>query len=229
MGRGRWKIKYSYSDLFKRLKSLKCRLKVPRPRSVKANVEAQNEWKATGLIQALREAEMTPSHHVWFCDEMRFGLWGQTRKRWGLQGVPIIQPMQIEFAWQYLVLAVDIVRCTVYWAWADRMKQTNLIPIFKKWMPDAVIWDGASAHRGKAMGEVGFERIFLLPYSPELNPCEHVFEWLRAKIEGEVYKSIQHKRHVIEQHLRHLSHDKNSLHQLVGWQWIQDAFNKFMT
>lgn len=41
-------------------------------------------------------------------------------------------------------------------------------------IPDAVILDGASAHRGKAMGEVGFERIYLLPYSPELNPCERV-------------------------------------------------------
>ena len=36
----------------------------------------------------------------------------------------------------------------------------------------------------KATGEVGFERFFLLPYSPELNPCERVFEGLRAQIEG---------------------------------------------
>jgi hypothetical protein len=155
---------------------------------------------------------------------MRFGLWGQTRKRWGLRGVKIIQPIQIEFAWQYLVLAVDVLGCKLYWTWTDRMNQTSLIPIFRKWMPDAVIWDGASAHRGKAMGEVGFERIFLLPYSPELNPCERVFEWLRAKIEGEVYISLQHKHCVIEQHLRQLSRDKTSLQQLMGWQWMRDAF-----
>lgn len=222
--RDRWKVQYSYSGLRSFLNRLKCRPKVPRPRSVKADVEAQNEWKATGLTEALREAEMTPSHCIWFSDEMRFGLWGQTRKRWGLRGVKIIQPIQIEFAWQYLVLAVDVLRCKLYWTWADRMNQTNLIPIFRKWMPDAVIWDGASAHRGKAMGEVGFERIFLLPYSPELNPCERVFEWLRAKIEGEVYISLQHKRCVIEQHLRRLSRDKSSLQQLMGWQGIRAAF-----
>ena len=224
--RDRWKVQYSYSGLFKRLKSLTCRLKVPRPRSIKADVKAQNEWKAIGLTQGLREAEMTPSHHIWFRDEMRFGLWGQTRKRWGLRGVPIIQPIQIEFAWQYLVLAVDVVRCNLCWAWADRMNQTSLIPIFRKWMPDAVIWDGASAHRGKAMGELGFRRIFQLPYLPELNPCERIFEWLRAKIEGEVYQSLQHKRYAIERHLRRLSHDKGSLRKLIGWQWIQDAFDQ---
>jgi len=87
-----------------------------------------------------------------------------------------------------------------------------------------VIWDGASAHRGKAMGEVGFERIFLLPYSPELNPCERVFEWLRARIEGEVYATLQHKRYQIEHHLRRLNADKGQLKSLIGWSWIQDAF-----
>ena len=74
------------------------------------------------------------------------------------------------------------------------------------------------------MGEVGFERIFLLPYSPELNPCERVFEWLRAKIEGEVYASLAHKRYTIEQHLRGLNHDKAGLQQLIGWTWIREAF-----
>ena len=60
----RWKAQYSYSGLFKRLKKLNCRLKVPRPRSVKADVEAQNEWKLTGLREALKEAEMTTSHYI---------------------------------------------------------------------------------------------------------------------------------------------------------------------
>jgi transposase len=104
------------------------------------------------------------------------------------------------------------------------MNQANLMPIFQKWLPAVVIWDGASAHRGKAMGKLGFEAIALPPYSPELNPCERVFEWLRAKIEGEVYTTLQHKRREIEHHLRRLNADKGHLKSLIGWQWIQDAF-----
>jgi transposase len=222
--RDRWKIQYSYSGLLKRLRGLLCRLKVPRPRSVKVDVDAQNEWKATGLTDALQEADMTLSHHIWFSDEMRFGLWGQVRRRWGLRGVKIIQPIQIEFAWEYLVLVVDVRRCQLHWAWVKRMNQSSLMPIFEVWSPDAVIWDGASAHRGKAMGEVGFERLFLPPYSPELNPCERVFEWLRARIEGEVYATLQRKRCEIEHHLRRLNADKGHLKSLIGWPWIQDAF-----
>ena len=104
------------------------------------------------------------------------------------------------------------------------MNQASLIPIFEKWSPDTVIWDGASAHRGQAMGEVGFERIPLPPYSPELNPSERIFEWLRGRIEGDVYASLQHKREVINRLLRQLNADKLRLRQLIGWQWIHDAF-----
>jgi len=220
----RWGVRYSYPGLHSCLKRLKCRPKVPRPRSIKADVEAQAKWKANGLYEALQDAEISETDQVWLCDEMRFGLWGQVRRRWGLRGVKIIQPIQIEFAWEYLVLAVDGKRCQLRWSWASRMNQAQLIPIFSQWSPDAVIWDGASAHRGKAMGEVVFTRLFLLPYSPELNPCERVFEWLRAKIEGEVYASLWHKRCAIEHYLRRLKADKVSLNHLIGWQWIRDAF-----
>jgi hypothetical protein len=172
----------------------------------------------------LQEAELNQSHQVWFSDEMRFGLWGQARRRWGLRGVKIVQPIQIEFTWEYLALAVDMLRCQLHWAWTNRMNQSSLMPIFEAWSPDAVIWDGASAHRCKAMGEVGFERLFLLPYSPELNPCERVFEWLRARIEGEVYATLQDKRYQIEHHLRRLNADKGQLKSLIGWLWMQTAF-----
>jgi len=222
--RDRWKVHYCYTGLHSCLRRLKCRPKVPRPRSIKADVEAQAKWKLTGLHEALLEAKIIASHQVWFCDEMRFGLWGQVRKRWGLRGVKIIQPIQIEFAWEYLVLAVDVVRCQLRWAWSSRMNQASLMPTFENWSPDVVIWDGASAHRSKGMGEVGFKRIFLLPYSPELNPCERVFEWLRGKIEGEVYASLHHKRYIMEHNLRQLSADKGRLKLLIGWQWIQETF-----
>jgi len=220
----RWQIKYRYAALRKRLKHLKCGLKVPRPCSVKADIEVQDQWKITDLPAALQEAELTAAHRIYFSDEMRFGLWGQTRKRWGLRGVKIIQKIQIEFTWQYLVLAVDVVHLKLRWSWTTQMNQTQLMPVFEAWTPDAVIWDGASAHRGKAMGEVGFARIFLPPYSPELNPCERIFEWLRSKIEGEVYASLQHKRHTITQLLRWLAADKPALQSLIGWGWIHDAF-----
>lgn len=177
-------------------------------------------------MQRLSQAGVNPTHKAWHCDEMRFGLWGQVRRRWGRKGVKIIQKVQIEFAWQYLVLAVDVMCCELRWAWASRMNQAQLKPIFQSWSPDAVVWDGASAHRGQAMGQLGFARIFLPPYSPELNPPERVFEVLRQVVEGQVYPSLQGKRHAIDRELRRLNANKPQLRTLIGWDWILDAFQQ---
>lgn len=157
---------------------------------------------------------------------MRFGLWGQVRRRWGLKGVKIIQPMQIVFRWSYLVLAVDVLRRELRWAWAPRMNQQQLVPIFQGWPIDGVVWDGAPSHRGKIMGEVGFERVFLPAYSPELNPAERVFEEVRRQIEGEVYPSLSAKRAAIDHLLRQLRADKRRLQQLIGWHWLRQALTQ---
>ncbi len=177
-------------------------------------------------MQSLSQAGVNQTHKTWHCDEMRFGLWGHVRRRWGRKGVKIIQKVQIEFAWQYLVLAVDVIGCQLRWDWASRMNQAQLKPIFQAWSPDAVIWDGASAHRGQAMGQLGFARISLPPYSPELNPPERVFEVLRQAVEGQVYPSLQGKRHAIDQQLRRLNANKPKLRALIGWDWIWDALHQ---
>jgi len=64
------------------------------------------------------------------------------------------------------------------------------------------------------MGASGLTRVYLPPYSPELNPPERVFEELRREIEGVVYGSLAAKRRAIDQALRRLNQDKNRLRQL---------------
>lgn len=171
-------------------------------------------------MKALSQAGMTQASRLWHSDEMRFGLWGQVRRRWGRKGVKIVQRMQIVFRWSYLVLAVDVVRGELRWAWSQRMNQQQLVPIFQGWPMTGVVWDGAPSHRGKLMGEVGFQRVFLPAYSPELNPAERVFEEVRRHIEGKVYSSLSGKKAAIEHLLWQLRSDKNRLRRLIGWDWI---------
>jgi transposase len=73
------------------------------------------------------------------------------------------------------------------------------------------------------MGEVGFERIFLPPYSPELNPAEGIFEEIRGDIEGEVYPSLRAKQAALLHLLRQLRDNKARLGQLIGWDWLKQA------
>jgi hypothetical protein len=182
---------------------------------------AKKELKA-----ALVTYETTYASRWYFCDEMRFGLWGQVRRRWGLRGVKIVQPKQIQFAWHYLVLAVDVIHLDLKWTWSERMNQACLKPIFDRWDLETVIWDGASSHRGQDIAQLPVNRIFLPPYSPELNPAERIFEEVRREIEGFVYPTIQAKQHRIDQFLRRLRADKQRLASLVSWDWIVDIFNQ---
>ncbi len=87
-------------------------------------------------------------------------------------------------------------------------------------------WDGASSHRGQDMGTLPMNRIFLPPYSPELNPAERIFEEVRREIEGFVYPSIEAKQYRIDQFLRRLQADKQRFASLISWDWINDIFNE---
>lgn len=49
-----------------------------------------------------------------------------------------------------------------------------------------IVMDNASFHRKNRLNEIasehGLQIIFLPPYSPELNPIEHFWHWLKKKI-----------------------------------------------
>ena len=79
------------------------------------------------------------------------------------------------------------------------------------------------------MGGLGFGRIFLPAYSPELNPAERVFEEVRRHVEGEVYPSLKAKMAAIDHVLRQLRADKPRLKRLIGWDWIKQAFEQLPT
>ena len=67
------------------------------------------------------------------------------------------------------MLGVHVLRGELHWGWSQGINRQQLIPIFGGWPLDGVVWDGAHSHRGKLMGQLGFARIFLPAYSPELN------------------------------------------------------------
>jgi len=103
------------------------------------------------------------------------------------------------------------------------MQQQQLVPVREEWPMDGVVWDGASSHRGKLMGQVGFAGMFLPSYSPELNPPERLIEQVRRHVEGQAYPSITAKRSAIDHLLRQLKADKTRLKRLIGWDWVKQA------
>jgi hypothetical protein len=170
---------------------------------------------------ALISAGLTQAHQVWQVDEMRCGLWGQTRRRWGVRGVKIVQRIQITFAWRDLVVAVHCWQGQRPWAWVERVRQHDLVPVLERWSLDAVVWDSASSHTGRHVAQWGIPLIFLPPDAPALDPAERVFREIRREIEGNIYSSLQAKQVASEQGLRRLVADRQRLNRLIGWNWIQ--------
>ena len=180
-----------------------------------------------GLTDALTATGIRHGQSVGHFDEMRLGLVGTSRRRWGMRGVKIVQPIQRRYEWTWLVLLVDGARGTVWWAWQDTMRSDDLLGTVRGIRAhryvDAVVWDGAPSHRERRVRGLGVPLVELPPYSPELNPPERVFEAIRREVEGVVYATLADKQAAVERYLHDLDTDPARVRSLVAWPWLRDA------
>lgn len=176
-----------------------------------------------GLSLALADAGVGNDDTVLFTDELRLGLRGQVRRVLAPRGVKVVQRLQLEYKWSYLLLAVDPLTGTLKWEWMQRMNKEQIKPVLSNWKLDVVVWDGAPAHKAKVMQELSTKRLLLPPYSPELNPAERVFEEVRAHVEGKVYDSLKAKQEEVESLLKELQADPERVKRLCSWDWIEAA------
>ena len=171
---------------------------------------------------------------------MRVGLIGQVRRRWAPRGVKIRQQVEFTYKWTYLNLAVDPMEGILKWDWTSDMKAESIAPVLKSWSEapesspegslegslEAIVWDGAKGHQGAEYDEVEACRIQQPPYSPELQPAERVFEYLRARIEGIVYGALDAKKEAVERELRKLTACPEKVRSLTCWDWIEKALTQ---
>jgi hypothetical protein len=178
------------------------------------------------LTVALADAGVTRETTVAFADELRVGLHGQVRRVLAPRGIAVQQARQLTYEWIYLALAVDGRAGTMSWTWLTGMDATEIEVAVEAWQTDgmgALVWDGASSHRGTLILEEDLPRVVLPPASPELNPAERVFEELRRAIEGRIYASLAEKMWRVENTLRRMAADPESIRRLCGWMWIIDS------
>jgi hypothetical protein len=159
------------------------------------------------MTAALVEAGVSRDAGVLCADELRLGLRGQTRRVLAPRGVNVTQRLQLKYEWAYLLLAVDPRAGTVRWRWLERLRAAPIKEALAAWTLDAVVWDGAGAHRAKLLADLPTIRVRLPPYSPELNPAERVFQEIRRRTEGRVYDSVADKQAVAQVYLDDLAAD----------------------
>lgn len=179
-----------------------------------------------GLTTQLRAAGVDNSRGIFWSDEMRVGLIGSLRRVWASVGVKVVQLLEYKYEWTYLNLAVNGLTGVLLWDWTTNMKAVSIAPVVQAWSEQgvaALVWDRARGHRGPAYENSPVKRIEQPPYSPELNPTERVFEYLRDRIEGVVYGTVASKQQAVEHELKQLADDPDAVKRIAGWQWIQDS------
>lgn len=179
-----------------------------------------------GLRTQRDTAGLTTVRGLAWADEMRVGLIGQTRRVWASVGVKIVQAVEYVYQWQSLVLAVNGLSGRLWWDWTSGMTSQQLAGVVAQWSRQglsSVVWDRARGHGGAVYEAIPVQRIEQPAYSPELNPAERVFEWLRSRIEGVVYGTLEAKRAAVERELCELNASPERIQRLAGWTWIRDA------
>ena len=215
----------SRNQMQRQFRILDLRKKLPRPRSTKADPEAQEAFKKRGLTALIREAALPPDATIAFADEMRLGLHGQVRRRWCSRGFKLIQPLEIRYLWRYLALAVTPTG-QLWWRWLTAFRKDPVAEVVREWQEqgvDALVWDNAPAHKAHVVRDTGMPLLPLPPYSPELNPAERVFEELRRDVEGRPYGTLEAKMARVEARLQAMAANPDLVRRLAGWTWITDA------
>jgi transposase len=178
---------------------------MPRPHHEKANPEVQEFFKEIVVeqVDAIAAGHPDEQVRVYFQDEARFGTQGTITRVWARKGSRPRAVRQNGREWLYVLMAV----CAGTGAASALIMpklNTAVVNLFLEQFSRelaagvhaVLIWDGAGFHTGLDLvvpGNVSLIR--LPPYSPELNPVENLWHYLRShhwsNREYEGYKGLE--------------------------------------
>ena len=153
------------------------------------------------MREALPEHAIGLPIEIWFQDEARVGQQGTLTRVWARRGTRPRAPRDRRYAWAYLFGAVCPERAVgaglvLPYANAEAMN-LHLQEVSRHVTPGAhavLVLDGAGWHGLAALEEVprNLTLLPLPPYSPELNPVENVWAYLRSnKLSNRVFETYE--------------------------------------
>ena len=148
----------------------------------------------------------TPSHvslnnmDIWIQDEARFGQQNQTTRLWAETGTrpSAVQQQQYEYSYLFGAVCPSNGKTTaLIMPFANKAAMTEHLRLISESTPkgrhSVVIVDGAGWHTLDTVSP--FSNVSLIklpPYSPELNPMEQVWQWLRQRcLSNRVFKDYE--------------------------------------
>ncbi|MCX5854178.1 MAG: IS630 family transposase [Deltaproteobacteria bacterium] len=166
-----------------------------------------------------------------FMDEARFGRISDTRYCWCPKPFRPVCYSMVSHEYTYAYAAVSVMDGKVDSLILPQVNgvcmQIFLDEISLRYPDDRMIMvlDGAGWHRNESLTIPDNIRLLMFPpYSPELNPVEHLWDDLREKaFHNVVFNSIDALEDHLEEALRNMENDQDRIRSIVAWPWIINA------
>lgn len=222
-------IERPYKTIWNWLKKLGGVLRVARPSHPEQNKQAVEAFKneVYARLEKLELSEPT-SVKIWVMDEARFGLHTQTRRVWIKRGHRPLCKRQMRYEWDYLYGALEVVEGRAEFMHLPTV-DLNCNELFLSHLastdPEAVhvvIADQAGFHLrdGDPRLPAKVRILPLPPKSPELNPCEQLWDVLKDSIANQLHHSIDSLRLALRPALRRFWQDPSLVLSLIGRPWL---------
>lgn len=221
-------VTFHPNNVYKYLKKLGARMKVPRSSHRKKDPESLVTFKQT-LTQKLIDLDLPRERPVrqWIYDEARYGLSPLTRRVWTTRGTEVVCPVQKRYEWGYVFGALQV---------GGGGSEFLLSPTVSKEVDrhflgqisardctamHVVIGDGAGFHHrdgGKGFDELpeNVRLVKLPPYSPELNPVDKLWDIMKDSICNRCFDTLEELEQAICRFLRPYWYDPRKVFSLIG-------------
>ena len=223
-----------YKTVWNWLKKLHGVLRVPRPSHSRKKAQAVETFKneLAGKLEAL-EIQAGSRVKVWFMDEARFGLHTELRRVWTLRGLRPVVTRQIRYEWDYLYGALGVVSGEAHFAHLPSVSlewDRSYLEDLAASDPEAIhvlVRDQAGFHLRDGDPRLpGRVRIVdLPPYSPELNPCEQMWDIVKDDTCNQVFDSVAALRDCMRETLQRYWEDAQAVLRLIGRDWLLAQLN----
>lgn len=163
-----------------------------------------------------------------FQDEGRFGLLGAPRRCWAPSGVRPVVGARLERKYLYAFSAVsphDGVLDSLVLPWVNAETMSMFLAEVGRRHADEfvlMVMDQAGWHiAGNLIVPQNMRLLLLPPYSPELNPAEHLWDAIREEVFGNhVFSDLDAVEDALTEGLRNLESDPGRIQSMTGFGWI---------
>jgi hypothetical protein len=174
------------------------------------------------------EAVRGRSVRVTFQDEARFGRMARMRRCWAPAPWRPMVRNGYERKFTYVYGSVSPLQGQLDWRLTPQMNTEHMAAFLQQVSQThadefiLMVLDGASSHKAKQLTVPENIRLLSLPpYSPELNPQEHVWDELREKqFPNRVMDHMDQVIRQLEEGLKGMANDPDRMRSLSAWPWI---------